>query len=154
MRRIFAPLRVRRFALLWTGMTVSLVGDGVLLVALAWKVYELSNATTAMSAVGVAMTVPHVALLLLGGVASDRLDRRRLMIASDVVRGSAVAILGILALGGDLRLWHVFVLVAAYGAATAFFGPPSTPSCPRSSRPSTWCRPTPSTSSCARAPCA
>lgn len=123
MRRVFAPLRVRRFALLWTGMTVSLIGDGVLLVALAWKVYELSNATTAMSAVGVAMTVPHVALLLLGGVASDRLDRRRLMIASDVVRGSAVAIIGILALGGDLRLWHVFVLVAAYGAATAFFGP-------------------------------
>lgn len=123
MRRVFAPLRVRRFALLWTGMTVSLIGDGVLLVALAWKVYELSNAATAMSAVGVAMTVPHVALLLLGGVASDRLDRRRLMIASDVVRGAAVAIIGILALGGGLRLWHVFVLVAAYGAATAFFGP-------------------------------
>jgi hypothetical protein len=121
--RVFAPLRQRNFALLWTGMTVSLVGDGVLLVALAWKVYELSNAPAALSVVGVAMTVPHVALLLLGGVASDRLDRRRLMIASDVVRAAAIGVMGLLASTGELELWHVFPLVAAYGAATAFFGP-------------------------------
>ena len=121
--RVFAPLRQRNFALLWTGMTVSLLGDGVLLVALAWQVYELSNAPTALAAVGVAMTVPHVALLLLGGVASDRLDRRRLMIAADVVRAAAVGMMGLLAATGQLRLWHVFPLVAVYGAATAFFGP-------------------------------
>ena len=58
---ILAPLRERNFALLWTGMTVSLVGDGVLLVALAWQVYELSNAPAAMAVVGLAMTIPHVA---------------------------------------------------------------------------------------------
>jgi hypothetical protein len=104
-------------------MTVSLVGDGVLLVALAWKVYELSNSPAAMAAVGVAMTVPHVAFLLLGGVASDRLDRRRLMIASDAVRGTVVAILGVLTITGSLRLGHVLVLVVVFGAATAFFGP-------------------------------
>lgn len=123
MRRVVAPLKERNFALLWTGMTISLVGDGVLLVALAWQVYELSNAPAAMAVVGLAMTVPHVALLLMGGVASDRLDRRRLMIASDMVRGTVVAVLGLLATTGNLRLWHVFPLVAAYGAATAFFGP-------------------------------
>lgn len=122
-KRVLAPLRDRNFALLWTGMTVSLVGDGVLLVALAWQVYELSNAPAALSAVGVAMTVPHVVFLLLGGVASDRLDRRRLMIAADVVRAAAVGIMGLLASTGQLRLWHVFPLIAVYGAATAFFGP-------------------------------
>ncbi len=121
--RVFAPLRDRNFALLWTGMTVSLLGDGVLLVALAWQVYELSNAPAAFSAVGVAMTIPHVVFLLLGGVASDRLDRRRLMIAADVVRASAVGMMGLLAATGALRLWHVFPLIAVYGAATAFFGP-------------------------------
>lgn len=120
---VLAPLRERNFALLWTGMTVSLIGDGVLLVALAWQVYELSNTPSAMAVVGLAMTVPHVALLLLGGVASDRFDRRRLMIASDAVRGAAVGVLGLLAVTGHLRLWHVFPIVAAYGAATAFFGP-------------------------------
>jgi transmembrane secretion effector len=120
---LVAPLRDRSFALLWTGMSVSLVGDGILLVALAWKVYELSNAPIALSAVGVAMTVPHVALLLVGGVVGDRFDRRRVMIASDAVRGLAVALLGALALTGHLRLWHVLGLIAVYGAATAFFGP-------------------------------
>lgn len=120
---LVAPLRNRGFALLWTGMTVSLIGDGVLLVALAWQVYALSNAPTALSLVGVAMTVPHVALLLFGGVVSDRFDRRRVMMASDAVRGTALAVLGLLALTGHLRLWHVLPLVAVYGAATAFFGP-------------------------------
>jgi hypothetical protein len=121
--RLLAPFRSRGFALLWTGMTVSLTGDGVLLVALAWTVYQLSNAPAALSAVGVAMTVPHVAMLLAGGVASDRFDRRRVMLAADGARAVAVALLGLLAWTGQLRLWHVLVLVAAYGAATAFFGP-------------------------------
>jgi transmembrane secretion effector len=121
--RVLAPLRERNFALLWAGMTVSLLGDGVLLIALAWKVYELSNTPAAMAVVGVAMTVPHVAFLLAGGVASDRFDRRRLMIASDAVRGGAVAVLGVLAVAGQLRLWQILPLVALYGGATAFFGP-------------------------------
>ncbi len=122
-RRLLSPLGERNFRLLWTGMTVSLIGDGVLLVALAWKVYELSNRPAAMAAVGVAMTVPHVVFLLLGGVASDRFDRRRLMVASDAVRGAVVAILGVLSVTGNLRLGHILVLVVVFGAATAFFGP-------------------------------
>ncbi len=104
-------------------MTVSLIGDGVLLIALAWKVYELSNKPSSMAVVGLAMTIPHVALLLLGGVVSDRFDRRRVMIASDAIRGTAIGILGVLAVTDQLHLWHVFVLVAVYGAGTAFFGP-------------------------------
>ena len=123
MGRVLAPLKERNFRLLWTGMTVSLLGDGVLLVALAWQVYSLSNAPAAMAVVGLSMTVPHVALLLMGGVASDRFDRRRVMIASDAVRGAAVGVLGLLAVTGALQLWQVFPLVALYGAATAFFGP-------------------------------
>lgn len=122
-RRILAPFQERNFALLWTGMTVSLIGDGVLLVALAWKVYELSNKPSSMAVVGLAMTIPHVALLLLGGVVSDRFDRRRVMVASDAIRGTAIGVLGVLAVTDQLRLWHVFVLVAVYGAGTAFFGP-------------------------------
>ena len=122
-RRILAPFKERNFALLWTGMAVSLVGDGILLVALAWKVYELSNRPSSMAVVGLAMTIPHVALLLLGGVVSDRFDRRRVMIASDAIRGTAIGILGVLAVTDQLRLWHIFVLVAVYGAGTAFFGP-------------------------------
>ena len=104
-------------------MTASLLGDGIFLVALAWQVYELSNAPTALAVVGVAMTVPQVALLLVGGVISDRFDRRHVMIGADVVRGLAVTALGMLAVTGSLRLWHVLSVVGFYGAGTAFFGP-------------------------------
>jgi DHA3 family tetracycline resistance protein-like MFS transporter len=104
-------------------MCVSLLGDGVFLVALAWQVYGLSDAPSALSLVGIAMTVPTVALLLLGGVVSDRFERRRVMLAADVVRGLAVGALALLALTGGLRLWHMCALVAVYGAGGAFFGP-------------------------------
>jgi MFS family permease len=121
--RLLAPLRLRDFRLLWTGMCVSLTGDGVFLVALAWQVYALSNVPTALAMVGVAMTVPTVAFLLLGGVLSDRFDRRRLMLAADLGRGLAVAVIAVLSITGALELWHMLVLVALFGAATAFFGP-------------------------------
>ena len=64
--RLLAPLRHRDFRLLWTGTTLSLLGDGVLLVALAWQAYQLSNSPAAMSLVGVALTVPQVVLVLVG----------------------------------------------------------------------------------------
>jgi MFS family permease len=121
--RILRPLRHRDFRLLWTGMTASLIGDGIFLVSLAWQVYELSNAPTALSIVGVAMTVPQIVFLLVGGVVSDRFDRRRVMIAADALRAVSVAILGILSITGTLELWHILMVAAAFGAGTAFFGP-------------------------------
>ena len=121
--KMLKPLSIRDFALLWTAMAVSLLGDGIYLVAIAWQVYDLSNAPTALSIVGLAWTLPMVLFLLVGGVTSDRFDRRNVMIASDVVRGVAIAAIGILSVTGALELWHVIVLVAVYGAGEAFFGP-------------------------------
>jgi MFS family permease len=121
--RLLAPLRHRDFRLLWTGMCVSLLGDGVFLVAMAWQVYALSNAPAALALVGVAMTVPTIVFLLVGGVVSDRLDRRRIMLGADVARGLAVGVMAALSLTGALELWHVVALVAVYGAGQAFFSP-------------------------------
>jgi len=120
---VLRPLAIRDFRLLWAGMSVSLLGDGIYFVAIAWQVYELSNAPTALSVVGVAWTLPNVLLLLVGGVLSDRFDRRRLMIVSDVVRGLAIGTIAVLALSGALELWHLLVLVAIYGAGEALFVP-------------------------------
>ncbi len=121
--RLLAPLRHRDFRMLWIGMTVSLIGDGIFLVAIAWQSYELSDSPTALSLIGVAMTIPHVAFLLLGGVVSDRWDRRRVMVSADAVRGAALAALGALSLTGVVEVWHMMVIGALYGAGTAFFGP-------------------------------
>jgi MFS family permease len=121
--RILAPLRHRDFRLLWSGMCVSLLGDGIFFVALAWQVYKLSNVPSALAAVGIVMTVATIAFLLLGGVVSDRIDRRRVMLAADVVRCVAVGLIALLSALGQLRLWQIVALAGLYGAATAFFDP-------------------------------
>jgi len=121
--RLFSPLRERDFRLLWGGMCVSLTGDGIFLIAMAWQVYALSNAPTALAMVGVAMTVPTLVLLLLGGVLSDRFDRRRLMLAADLIRALAVGAIATLSVAGALELWQLVALVIPYAAGNAFFGP-------------------------------
>lgn len=123
--RMLRPLAHRDFRLLLIGTAVSLLGDGVFLVALAWQVYALSNAPTALATVGIAMTVPTITCLLLGGAVSDRFDRRLVMLTADSLRAVALAALTLLALTGALALWHLLVIGAVYGAATAFFDPAS-----------------------------
>jgi len=121
--RILSPLRIRDFALLWTGMTVSLLGDGLYTVAIAWQVYTISNAPSALAVVGVAWMLPQVLLLLLGGAISDRFERRVVLMISDAIRGAAIAALGVLSVTGTLELWHAVILVAIYGAGSSIFAP-------------------------------
>jgi MFS family permease len=104
-------------------MTVSLVGDGVFFIAIAWESYALWNAPAALSIVSIGMTVPTIAFLLLGGVISDRHDRRMVMAWADGLRAVAVAMLAFLVLADRLQYWELVVLVAVYGAGTAFFTP-------------------------------
>jgi Transmembrane secretion effector len=117
------PLRIRDFALLWAGVTFSLFGMGVYFVALAWQVYELSNSPTALSVVGFAWSVPMLVFLLGGGVVSDRVDRRRVLIAGDLIRAAGIGAMGVLSVLGVLELWHVVVFVVFEGAGEALFGP-------------------------------
>ena len=120
---LLAPLRHRDFRLLWGGMTVSLVGDGIFLVAMAWQAYELWNAPAALSLLGIGMTIPMIAFLLPAGVLSDRLDRRSVMLCADLARATVIAALAVLALTGLLTFWELLVIVALYGIGTAFFAP-------------------------------
>jgi DHA3 family tetracycline resistance protein-like MFS transporter len=123
--RLFAPLAHRDYRLLVGGMSVSLLGDGLFLVALAWQVYALSNAPTALASVGIAMTIPTIVCLLLGGAISDRYDRRMVMLCADAVRALGLATLAFLSVSGALALWELMAVAVVYGAATAFFDPAS-----------------------------
>jgi MFS family permease len=104
-------------------MTVSLLGDGMYFVAIAWLVLEISGSPSALSIAGVAWTLPQVVFLLAGGVVTDRFERRRVLVVSDLVRGAAIGAIGLLALADTIELWHVYSLVALYGAAEGFFMP-------------------------------
>jgi Na+/melibiose symporter-like transporter len=120
---LLAPLRHRDFRLLWAGMTISLLGDGIFLVAMAWQAYELWNAPAALAFVGIGMTIPTIAFLLPAGILSDRLDRRLLMLYADAARALVIGALAVLSITGRLTFWELVVIVAFYGVGTAFFTP-------------------------------
>jgi MFS family permease len=121
--RALLPLRNRDFRLLWAGLAVSLVGDGLWLVAIAWQVIELGGGPVQLSIVTTLFAVGLVSCVLIGGVVADRVSRRRVMLAADVVRGGTTLTLGLLAVTGSLELWHLAVGGCAIGAAEAFFVP-------------------------------
>ena len=123
----FGVLRERQFRLLWIGQATSVIGDGLLPVALAFAVLDgLDGSATALGAVLAAHFLPLVLFVLAGGVWADRLPRQLVMLTSDVIRGTMQAILAVLFLTGNAELWHMIVLMAVYGTAEAFFQPAAT----------------------------
>jgi MFS family permease len=120
---LLVPLRSRDFRLLWSAMTVSLIGDGIFLIAMVWQAYALWNAPAALAVLGIGMTLPTIACLLLGGAISDRLDRRHILLYSDLARAVVVGVLAALSIAGALSFVLLVVLVALYGVGTAFFTP-------------------------------
>jgi MFS family permease len=121
--RILAPLRNRDFRVLWAGMAVSLLCDGIFFVAVAWETYSLWNAPAALSIVSIGMTLPMILFLLAGGVVSDRYNRRAVMACADAVRAFVVGVIAALVLSGGLQFWELVVLVAVYSIGSAFFIP-------------------------------
>jgi MFS family permease len=124
--RVPSVLRHRDFALLWSGQSISLIGDGIFTVALAIEALHVDARPTALSFVLAARLVPMLCLVLVGGVIVDRVPRRLAMLASDGVRGLAVAVLAFGVATGDVRLWGLVALAAVFGTADAFFAPAST----------------------------
>jgi MFS family permease len=121
--RMLTPLRRRDFALLWAGMTVSLLGDGIYFVAMIWEAMRLSNTAMAVSLVGLAWTLPMVLCLVFGGVLSDRADRRQVLLGTSCVQALAIGAIGVLDATGAIHFSTLLFLIAVYGAAQAFFLP-------------------------------
>jgi len=122
----FRALRVRDFALLWSGQTVSSLGDGIFTIALAIVTLEIDHHPSGIALVFAARAIPSVLLALVGGVVVDRVSRRLAMLSSDVVRGFTVGVIGLLIARGELRLWELILMAAIFGAADSFFSPAST----------------------------
>jgi MFS family permease len=121
--RLLIPLRHRDFRLLWTGQTVSSFGGNVQSVAMPFQLLAL-GATPVQLGIAVAIgTVASIAFLLVGGAIADRIPRRTLIIASDLVGGCVVALVAFLSATNQLRIEHVYVAAVARGAADAFLRP-------------------------------
>jgi MFS family permease len=128
---VFRALRQRSFALLWTGQTISRLGDNLYRIALAWWVLEKTGSAEAMSTVLVVSFLPMVLFLLVGGVVVDRLPRFRVLFVSDISNGLVVGLVAWLASTGRLEIWHVYIAGAVFGLADAFFYPAYAASVPQ-----------------------
>lgn len=121
--RVFAPLRHRDFRLLWVGQTVSSFGNHVRSVALPFQMLALGASPLELGLAVAIRISTEVVLLLLGGAIADRVPRRRLIVASDLMGGCTVAVVAVLSAGGQLRVEQVYVAAAILGAAGAFLSP-------------------------------
>jgi MFS family permease len=116
------PLRRNRdFVLLQTGQALSTVGSESAAVAYTLLVLELTHSPTKAGLTGFARLVPWVLFALPAGVAVDRWNRKRLMIAADVVRAAALASLGVSALAGTLTFAQVPAIAFVEGAMYVLF---------------------------------
>jgi hypothetical protein len=117
------PLNERSFRLLLFGQAASYIGDGMVPVAISFAVLDLTGSVADIGFVFAARLVPLACFLLIGGVTADRFPRRTVMIVADAVRFVGQGVLAMLLLSGGARMWHVLVLQAVHGTASAFFMP-------------------------------
>jgi MFS family permease len=118
-----AAFRSRDFRLLWGGQTISFIGDAAFIVALGWRVTDLTGKASSLGFVLAAESLAMLATLLWGGVLADRYSRRLLMIGSDVARATVMAVFFALDANGHLGMSSILVLAVLFGAADGFFQP-------------------------------
>jgi MFS family permease len=126
MRDGLRVLRLRDFRLLFIGQGVSVLGDRMVAVALAFAVLELGGSASEVGLVLAAGWAPLVVTVLVGGVVADRTSRRAVMLAADLVRVASQGAMAALIITGAAEIWMVAALAGVTGAATGFFAPAST----------------------------
>jgi MFS family permease len=118
-----AVLRVRDFRLVFGAFAVSVLGDRMVTIALAFAVLELGGSASEIGIVLACRTLPLVATLLIGGVVADRVSRQVVMVTADLSRLVSQGLLGVLLIAGDPPIWTLAALSGLTGAATGFFNP-------------------------------
>ena len=119
----FVAFRSRDFRLLWGGQTISFIGDAAFIVALGWRVTDLTGKASSLGFVLAAESLAMLTTLLWGGVLADRYSRRLLMIGSDLARAAVMGVFFALDVSGHLGMSGVLVLAVLFGAADGFFQP-------------------------------
>ena len=122
-RQLLRVLRHRDFRLFWMANSATVLGDNIVAVALALFVIDLTGSATDLGLVLAAYSVPLIGLLLVGGVLADRLPRHLVVVGTDLVRCVLHALLAVLILTGEVRIWQLMVVGVLFGAAEAFYRP-------------------------------
>jgi MFS family permease len=119
----FSSFRHRNFRLWFLGSLVSMVGTWMQIIAQGWLVYQISHSEFALGLVGFASAIPALLISPIGGVATDRIPRRTLLLLTQSAQMLFAFILCGLALANVVQVWHVVVLAVLGGVVTAFDAP-------------------------------
>ncbi|MSO43564.1 MAG: MFS transporter [Candidatus Planktophila sp.] len=116
--------RHRNYRILFPANTVSNIGSWAQRIAQDWLVLELTNNNgTYLGLVTAVQFAPVLLFSLHGGAMADRIDKRKVLIATNIVGGAASIGLGSLVMTDAIQLWHVFVLAGVLGISTAIDAP-------------------------------
>jgi len=113
----------RDFRLLLSAGTVFYLGAMVAYVAIPFQVYALTGSNAQVGAVGLAELVPLVVFGLYGGALADHVDRRRLLVVTGLVQAALMVVLAVNAFLDQPRVWLIYVVAAAYSAASSMQRP-------------------------------
>jgi len=117
---VFRSLKYRNYRLFFYGQSISLIGTWMQRVAMSWLVYRLSNSAVILGIVAFSGQIPTFLLTPFGGVAADRYNRRRLLMATQILATIQAVILATLVLTGVIAVWHLIILSIALGIINAF----------------------------------
>jgi predicted MFS family arabinose efflux permease len=121
--RVFKAFQYRDFRLMWFGACTSSIGTWMQIVAQSWLVYRLSHSAFLLALDQFLGGIPIFLFSLIGGVVADRVERRKILLASQYVQMSTAAALTILVATGHVHVWHILCLSFVSGVAQAFGGP-------------------------------
>ncbi len=120
---MFSSLSVRNFRVYWLGMLVSLIGTWIQQVAQSWLVFELTNSAWLLGLVGFLSSIPVLLLSLFGGILADRLNKRDILITTQIVFMVLAFTLAFLTHLKIITPHQIMVIALLNGVVMAFDGP-------------------------------
>jgi MFS family permease len=120
---MFSSLNVRSFRVYWLGMLVSLIGTWIQQVALSWLVFELTNSVLLLGIVGFLGSIPILVLSLFGGILADRLNKRNILITTQVIFMCLAFTLAILTQLKLITPYQIMAIAVLNGVVMAFDAP-------------------------------
>lgn len=121
--RALRPLASEDYRLLFAAVGIEVFGTGMWTIVMVFQVLALDDSPLALSAVATGMSLGLFAFSIVGGVAADRLSKRRIIITVQGVTAAVMSAVAVLSLTGNVELWHVGVASFVMGAGSAFFYP-------------------------------
>jgi MFS family permease len=120
---MFSSLHERNYRLFFSGQLVSVIGTWMETVAQSFLVLDLTHSGTQLGLAIAARFAPMCLFGPLGGLYADRLDRRKILYATQTAQGLLAAVFAILIATGSIRMWIVYLLALGLGAANVFDNP-------------------------------